>query len=130
MKPDIKNIEDIKLLVDSFYDQVKEDQIIGYIFNEVMEVDWEDHLPRIYSFWETILLNKASFKGNPMLKHIPISRKTQLIEEHFNQWLKLWEETVNENFAGSTANQAKQKGQSIGQLMLYKIRESEKMNEF
>ena len=129
MKPNIKNIEDIKLLVDSFYNKVKKDSIIGYIFNEVIEVNWENHLPKMYRFWETILFNKASFKGNPMLKHILINTKERLKQEHFDRWVVLWNETINENFTGSIAEQAKQRGQSIGQLMHYKIRESEKINE-
>ena len=36
MKTDIKDFADIKLMVDSFYEQVRKDALIGPIFNEVI----------------------------------------------------------------------------------------------
>lgn len=118
---DISNRQDIELLVNSFYDKVRADKTIGYIFNDVAAVDWMLHLPKMYSFWETVLLGKMSFKGNPMDVHIKLSRKTQMHQTHFDQWLTLWNTTIDEHFEGITATEAKQRGKNIAGLMLHKI---------
>ncbi len=118
---DITTRADIELLVNSFYDKVRTDEVIGYIFNEVAAVDWITHLPKMYNFWETVLLGKMSFKGNPMETHLKLSQKTPMQQEHFNRWLSLWNETIDENFSGEIATEARKRGQNIAGLMLYKI---------
>ena len=45
MKKDIENRGDIILLINTFYEKVKRDEVIGYIFNDVAKVNWEKHLP-------------------------------------------------------------------------------------
>ena len=52
---DIETIEDIKKLVDNFYDKVAKDEVIGHFFTEIAKVDWDIHLPKMYRFWETFL---------------------------------------------------------------------------
>ncbi|WP_179344384.1 group III truncated hemoglobin [Winogradskyella ursingii] len=118
---DIETRNDIELLVNSFYDKVKADKTIGYIFNDVAAVDWILHLPKMYSFWETVLLGKMSFKGNPMVKHIQLSKKTEMSKKQFDHWLKLWNTIIDEHFEGITATEAKQRGKNIAGLMLHKI---------
>ncbi|GER58095.1 hypothetical protein ULMA_02030 [Patiriisocius marinus] len=118
---DITSRADIELLVNSFYFKVKKDPTIGYIFNDVAKVNWDDHLPKMYSFWESILFNVASFKGNPMSAHIVLSKKTTIASEHFDKWLLLWEQTIDAHFKGERASNAKQRGKNIAGVMLYKI---------
>lgn len=120
-KTDIANREDIELLVNTFYDRVKTNLVLGYIFNHVIKVNWETHLPRMYSFWASILLNEHSFSGNPMLKHIDISKQTPLSETEFSEWLLLFNTTVDDLFAGNNADEAKTRAANIARLMLYKI---------
>ncbi|WP_367274609.1 group III truncated hemoglobin [uncultured Lutibacter sp.] len=48
---DINNREDIELLVNKFYEKVKVDETIGYIFNEIANINWDKHLPKMYDFW-------------------------------------------------------------------------------
>lgn len=124
MKKDIENIDDIKLLVDSFYKKVIPDKTIGYFFTEVVKFDWEVHLPVMYSFWDSILFGTMNYKGNPMIKHIEMNKKENLHKEHFDQWMKLWGETIDELFVGEKANEAKKRAGSIGQLMQYKINQN------
>lgn len=121
MNKDIENIEDIRLLVDSFYVKIQKDEVIGYIFTEVMQVNWDSHLPIMYSFWESILLDQVSYRGNPMIKHIEINKQEPLKEEHFERWMKLWHETVDAHFEGDRAEEAKSRAMSMGQLMVHKI---------
>ena len=58
MKKDIETREDIIKLVDVFYDKVKKNEILGYIFDDIAKIDWSKHLPVMYSFWASILLGE------------------------------------------------------------------------
>ncbi len=121
MKKEIENIDDIKLLVDEFYKKVLLDKTIAHFFNDVAKVDWEKHLPVMYSFWTTLLFGTMGYKGNPMIKHLELNKKENLHHEHFNQWLKLWRETIDEFYVGEKAEEAKQKALNISSLMMNKI---------
>lgn len=118
---DIQDKEDIKILVDTFYSTARKDETIGYIFNEVARVNWDEHLPRMYNFWESILFGVQSFEGNPMEKHIHLSRKTEMEKKQFDAWIEIWCSTTDRLFAGEKANEIKQRARNIAALMLYKI---------
>lgn len=126
MKKELSDRSDIELLVNSFYDQVKQDETIGYIFNEVAEVDWDHHLPIMYNFWEMLLFGTGSYKGDPMTKHIELSKKTTIGSKHFDRWKEIFTETVNEHFYGSKAEEAKQRASHIASLMLYRIEQNKR----
>ena len=118
---DIQTRDDIVLLVDSFYQKVKSNLVIGHIFVEVANVNWEIHLPVMYSFWAGVLLGEQSYEGNPMLKHIALSKKTPMTEVEFSEWLLLFTRTVDELFSGDKASEAKIRSGNISRLMMYKI---------
>src|ERR1700754_4186708 len=117
MKKDITDRSDIQLLIDSFYEKVKKDPLIGYLFNEVAKVDWPHHLPRMYDFWESVIFQTAGFNGNPMAAHIRLHQQSPLKKEHFEQWLTLFKQTVDEHFEGEKAELARQRAVSIGTVM-------------
>jgi len=121
MKNDISNRADIQLLVDSFYDKVKKDEVIGYLFNDVAQVNWQHHLPRMYDFWENIIFQTGGFKGNPMVVHAQLNEKSPLNKEHFDHWQKLFLATVDELFEGEKAELAKQRARSIATMMQIKV---------
>lgn len=113
MKQDIESFEDVKLLIDTFYTKVRADDIIGYIFNDIAHVDWEKHLPKMYAFWEFLLLGKDAYQGNPLEVHRRLGEKTKLEEAHFDQWVKLFTSTVDELFHGRNAEEAKNRASLI-----------------
>jgi len=121
MKKDIQDRNDIINLVDNFYITVRANPKLGYIFDDVMHVKWAEHLPRMYAFWGSLLLGENSFSGNPMQKHIALSKITAMTETHFDEWLILFTKTVDDHFKGEVANDAKTKASHIAKLMLYKI---------
>lgn len=121
MKLDIENRDDIILLVNTFYNNVKKDKTIGYIFEEVANVNWDMHLPKMYSFWSSILLGEHSYTGNPMTIHMELSKLTAMTEKEFTAWLTLFTQTVDQLFAGNKANEAKERAANIARLMQYKI---------
>lgn len=120
---DIENSQDIKLLVDEFYKEVVNDDLIGHYFSKVIPLDLEIHLPVMYNFWETTLLGNIKYKGNPMVKHIELSRKERLNPEHFERWLFLWVNSVKENFEGPKAEEAIQRAKLIADLMKFKVQQ-------
>ena len=120
----MKNLEtreDIEFLVNKFYDKVGRDATIGFFFNDVAKVDWSHHLPKMYSFWETLLLGNVSYKGNPMAVHFPINSEVAMEKFHFEHWIKLRTETVEENFVGEMAELAVYKATNIANLMGHKM---------
>lgn len=120
-KKDIEGREDIELLVNSFYMKVLKDDMIGYIFTEIVKLDWNRHMPTMYDFWETTLFHKAIYKGNPIQVHQNLHQKEQLKPIHFEQWLKLFSETVDDLFQGDKAELAKTRALSIATVMQIKI---------
>ncbi|MCB0555901.1 MAG: group III truncated hemoglobin [Phaeodactylibacter sp.] len=120
-KQDITTRNDIETLVNTFYDKVKRNPVLGYIFTDVAKVDWVHHLPRMYSFWSSILLGEQSYQGNPMIKHIELSRLTALTDTEFSEWLQLFHETLDELFEGENVAEAKVRADNIARLMLFKI---------
>ena len=117
---DIENRKDVEFLVNEFYAKVLKDKKIGYFFSEIAHIDWNKHFPIMYDFWETILFDTMKYKGNPMTKHIVLSRKEPMTSEHFERWLLLWNQTVNENFKGNRASEAIKRAKMIAELMKYK----------
>lgn len=126
MKKDIETREDIVLLVNTFYDLVNQNKQLGFIFNDIAQVDWDTHLPKMYSFWSSILLGEKSFSGNPMEKHVALSKTTPMTEDSFAEWRRLFNQTVDDLFQGAMADEAKTRAENIARLMLYKIQVAEK----
>ena len=104
---DIETRDDCEQLVRAFYGRTYEDQILGFIFTEVAHLDLEAHVPRITSFWETILLGAKSYGGGAFAPHAALNAKVTLFPGHFERWLWLWRTTVDELFAGERAELAK-----------------------
>ncbi len=114
---DIKGIEDIILLVDRFYEKVNNDKLLSPVFNQFAEVNWEEHLPVMYGFWNAVLFDTNSYKGQPITSHIDLPISTV----HFHRWLKLFKETVDENFSGEKAEEAKERADSIANIFQTKL---------
>lgn len=121
MKKDIENRKDIELLITAFYNKVKADNTIGYIFNDIAKVNWEKHLPVMFDFWENVLFYTGAYNGNPMIIHQHLHRVVPLTKEHFKQWEKLFTETVDELFEGTNAILARQRALSISTVMQMNI---------
>lgn len=118
MKKDIAGKKDLKLLVNSFYDKVKNDPVIGYLFDGV---NWEKHLPVMYSFWDNAIFFTGGYSGNPLKIHQALHKRAPLTTEHFKRWQELFTATVDSLFAGEKAELAKQRAISISTVMQIKI---------
>lgn len=117
MKKDIQHLDDIKLLVNTFYGKVRADETLGPIFNETIKENWPKHLEKMYRFWETILLNVHSYSGAPFPPHV----KLDINEKHFQIWVNLFSETVDGLFEGVVAEEAKNRAQKMAEIFTYKL---------
>ena len=58
-KNNVKQItsrEDVSLLVNTFYGKIRQDELLGPIFNgHIAEEKWPEHLWKLTNFWETNL---------------------------------------------------------------------------
>ncbi len=117
MKNDINTFDDIRKLVDNFYNKIREDNLLGNVFNTIIQDRWPEHLEKMYSFWETVLLNEHTYFGSPFPPHAQLPVK----KEHFNRWLFLFFETVDTHFIGVKADKAKMQGQRMAEMFLSKI---------
>jgi len=125
MKKDIENREDIRLLINYFYQKVTADPLIGFIFTDVAKVNWEKHLPVMYDFWENSLFYTGGYTGNPLQLHQRLNRVCPLRPAHFERWLELFNETVDELHAGEKSELAKQRAYSISTVIRLKLGEAE-----
>ena len=125
MKKEITNRADIEFLIDAFYKKVVIDPKIGDFFNKIIVLDWAVHIPIMYDFWETVLLGHMKYKGNPVMRHIELNRKSALTEIHFSTWVALWRETINEHFEGKKADEAIDRAEKMEKLLLAKIKSSQ-----
>ena len=116
-KKDILSLDDIKLLVDTFYDKVREDKLIGPIFDERIQDRWPQHLAKMYTFWQTVLLGEHTYYGSPFPPHAQLP-----VEQiHFEKWLALFAETLNELFSGEVAKEAIWRANKMAAMFQYKI---------
>ncbi|MBT8232236.1 MAG: group III truncated hemoglobin [Saprospiraceae bacterium] len=125
---DISSLEDIKLMIDTFYESATQDSTIGFIFQNHMSKSMEEHKPKIYNFWNSILFSKGNYKGNPIKTHINLDQRVQLLPLHFQTWIELWEATIDGLFEGPKANEVKEKAGLMKTLMMVKLNDSRNPN--
>ena len=125
MKHDIKTREDVYLLVSSFYKKIRKDVVLGPFFNDVIK-DWDEHLDKLTTFWESSLFLKTKYLGNPLEAHVKVDnlKNNTISELHFGLWINLWFETIDELFEGEYAQSAKQRARKMGTFMYLKIFEA------
>jgi hemoglobin len=114
---DISDIQDIKLLVNTFYDKVQKDDLIGPIFNEKMIGRWPEHLEKMYRFWQTILLEEHTYSGSPFPPH----KQLPVNQSHFDRWMEIFTSTVDSLFVGKLAEEAKVRAANMAYMFNYKI---------
>jgi len=113
MLKDVSNRADIEEIVSRFYETVLKDPIVGFIFTDIAKINLELHLPIIVDFWSDSLFHGRDYKGNPLQKHLEISRKLPLRPGHFTRWLYLFNKAVDELNAGSNARLMKSRAEMV-----------------
>lgn len=117
MKKDIENLDDIKLMVNTFYGRIQKNEVLGPIFEEKVGGRWEQHLEKMYRFWQTILFNVHTYSGAPFPPHA----RMPIDESHFIIWVQNWTGTVDEFFVGPIADEAKKRGTLMAAIFNSKL---------
>lgn len=119
--PDLAGRTEIERLVNAFYDRVRSDEMLGFIFDEVAAVDWSKHLPKMYAFWETVLFRSGGYTGNPLAAHAKLVPLTGMGRPQFDRWLELFRATVDDLFAGENAEHIKNCAADMANVIHLKI---------
>jgi truncated hemoglobin YjbI len=113
MKPDLRDRDDVSLLVSEFYRNAFADPLLGHIFTDVAQMDLVRHLPIMCDFWETVLFQAGLYHRNALQLHYVLNARYPLEQAHFDRWLELWVANVDEHFAGEKAEHAKTQARRI-----------------
>ncbi|MGZ6999647.1 MAG: group III truncated hemoglobin [Acidimicrobiia bacterium] len=113
---DIATRAEVELLVRTFYRAAAMDDLLGPIF-AAAHVDWPSHIATVTAFWMDQLFGTRHYEGNPLRAHQPIARLMPFRPEHFDRWLALFTETVDELFAGPVADLAKARAAKMARAL-------------
>ncbi len=97
---DIENRQDIELLINLFYDRLLQIDEIRPIFDGL---DFPKHVPQIVNFWSFVLFDEPGYTTNVFEKHRHLPIKTH----QFDQWLTVFNSTVDALYEGEKAELAK-----------------------
>lgn len=116
-KNDILTLDDVKKMVDTFYGKVRENELLAPVFDERIRDRWPQHLEKMYTFWQTILLEERTYFGAPFPPHaqLPVNHA------HFEQWMQLFIQTIDELFSGEKAKEAKWRAGKMAEIFEFKI---------
>lgn len=114
---DISTIEDIQQMVNSFYANVRKDDLIGPIFNDKLQDRWEPHLQKMYNFWQTILFDVRAYSGTPFPPH----KQLPVDKTHFDRWIAIFNSTIDSQFAGPITEEAKMRATNMAFMFSHKI---------
>lgn len=110
---DLDDPRAVSELVDAFYRKVLVDPTLAPVFVHVARVDLDEHLPLIKAFWRRMLLGHRSYARNMVARHAAVHARFGLGQRHFDRWLALFTDTVDERFAGPGAERARRLAHTI-----------------
>lgn len=103
---DLDRPEEIAEMVRRFYADVAADDLLGPVFNDVAQVDWSEHLPKLTAFWCRALLGLPGYSGNPFRAHALVNERSPFTDAHFDRWLELFHATVLGGWVGPRVEDA------------------------
>jgi hemoglobin len=121
VKTKLENIEDVQLLVHSFYTKVLMDEKLALFFKYVASTGWQKHLEGMERFWCNVLFHEGGYSGNPLQVHKALHQFNRLDSSLFHRYMQLFDETVDELFTGDKAEVVKQRALSISNVMEERI---------
>jgi hemoglobin len=105
----------IKEMVDNFYGKVRLHPKLGPIFDNSIGDKWDVHLPKMYRFWSSVLNTSGIYNGNPMAVHMNLTEKVE--PSNFEDWLGLFQETLQEQFTAEEATFIYTKAENIARSL-------------
>lgn len=122
MKEDIKNRDDLYVILSEFYKKLLLDDKMQHFFEKFQDKNLlEKHLQILVDFWDNILFYSNTYHKNAMLPHIDLNKKKPFKKTHFDIWLQHFSQSIDDNFNGENAEVAKNRARSIATVMQLKI---------
>ena len=85
----------IARLVHAFYANIRNDSVLGPIFEHAIGEDWNPHLAKMCDFWSSVVLMSGRYKGTPRAVHAALEDlQGEMRSAHFARWLDLFRETA------------------------------------
>ena len=101
-------------LIPAFYARVREDPLIGPIFDGAVG-QWPEHLEKLQAFWSSVMLKSGRYDGRPLPVHIELG--DVVTREAFQRWLALWRETTSELLEPAPAAAMQDKAERIAESL-------------
>jgi hemoglobin len=106
--------ERLEALVALFYGRVRQDPLIGPVFNRAIH-DWDEHLGKLQAFWSSVMLTSGRYKGRPLPAHI--RHGESITPAAFERWLELWREATAETLPAPAAAAMQEKAARIAESL-------------
>jgi hemoglobin len=104
-------------LVVGFYRELVFDDVLAPVFEEVAEVDWAVHIPKLIDFWCRVLLDQPGYDGFLLGAHRKVHDRQPFEAQHFERWYALWVETIEERWEGPLAETAKRHAAKVAGIL-------------
>ncbi len=114
VRPDLTSRKHIHDLVVGFYRELIMDEVLGQIFEEVAEVDWSKHIPLLIDYWCRVLLGHQTYRGAILVAHRHVHDQQAFTADHFDRWYRFWVATIDQTWAGPSAEKAKSHAARVG----------------
>lgn len=119
--PDLDTRSRIHDLVVDFYRVVAMDDVLGPVFNEVAEVDWAEHIPKLIDYWCRVLLREPGYDGYILRAHQRVAADEPFRAEMFDRWFQLFVEAVDREWRGPVADRAKEHAAQIAGMLSRRV---------
>jgi len=112
--PDLDSRAEIHDMVVAFYRELAMDPLLGRVFEQVAEVDWAEHIPRLIDYWCRVLLGDTAYRGAIVQAHQRVHDLEHLQPAHFIRWYELFVAVIDARWSGPFAEAAKAHAAKIG----------------
>ena len=96
---DLATRGDVHDLVVGFYREIVFDEVLEPVFDEVAEVDWTVHLPKLVDYWCRVLLGMPGYEGALISPHRRVHDIESFRPEWFDRWYELHGNSVKTSVA-------------------------------
>ncbi len=118
---DLDTPTEIAEMVRRFYADVAQDGLLGPMFNDVAQVDWSEHLPKLTAFWCRALLGLPGYQGNPYRAHLLVHDRQAFTAAHFERWLTLFHETLELGWVGPNVQRARELADNVARVHSHQL---------
>jgi len=92
----------IHVMVYTFYGCIREHPRLGEIFGRRLAGRWEEHLPKMEAFWQSVLMKNGAYKGKPVPAHL---KQKELVSADYAAWLSVFRPVIRELFVPDLADE-------------------------